>query len=277
MTKSINSINLVRMNNGAHFEFVSTVLTSIQSQTAVKQKVSDLATAFAAAIEAEDAALKVSTKSLITDDIAQADDDRGTLYIGYKRAVKGFRSVKDADMAQVAKVLNQHLKDYDINTQDQMDKETGLLANFIADLEGKYADYVTTLGLTLFVTQMKEANERVRTLIRQRVNERMGIAVGALKTARTNTDAAYHNLVQMVNALALVHGDTDYAAFIDYVNAEITRYKREVLSQKATAADTSADTDSSSSGGSSSGDTSGSGSSGGSSTTLPGDSGTGED
>ncbi len=289
MEKSILPINLSRMNNGAHFEFASTVLASIQSQTVAKQKVSDLVAAIKAAIEVEDAALKVSTKSLITDDIAQADDDRGVLYIGYKRAVKGFRSVKDADMAQAAKVLNQHLKDYDINTQDQMDKETGLLANFIADLEGKYASQVTTLGLTLFVTQMKEANERVRTLIRQRVNERMGIAVGALKTARTNTDAAYHNLVQMVNALALVHGDTDYAAFIDYVNAEITRYKREVLSQKATAADTSADssvstdTGTGDTGGSSSGSTSGSGdsgSTGGSTsggTTLPGDSGTGED
>ena len=174
-------------------------------------------------------------------------------------------------------------------------QNTGLLANFIADLEGKYASYVSTLGLTLFVTHMKEANERVRTLVRQRVNERMGITVGALRTARTATDAAYHNLVQMVNALALVNGDADYAAFIDYVNAEITRYKREVLNQKASAADTSADsststdtdapdadnTDSSTSGDSGSSSDSGSGSTsggtGGSSTTPSGDSGTGED
>ena len=302
MGKEILPINLGRMNSGAHFEYVSMVLASVQSQAAVKQKVADLVAALASAIEAEDAALKVSTKSFITDDIAQADQDRDTFYAGYKKAVEGFLHMPIADMAQAAKVLNQHIKDYRINTQAQIDKETGLLANFIADLEGKYAGQVATLGLSVFVTHMKEANERVRTLIRQRVNERMGITIGALRTARTATDAAYHNLVQMVNALALVNGDADYAAFIDYVNAEITRYKREVLNQKASAADTSADsststdtdapdadnTDSSTSGdsgssstssGSDSGSQSGGSSSGtgGSSTTPSGDSGTGED
>ena len=302
MGKEILTINLVRMNSGAHFEYVSMMLASVQSQAAVKQKVADLVAALASAIEAEDAALKVSTKSFITDDIAQADQDRDTFYAGYKKAVEGFLHTPVADMAQAAKVLKQHIKDYRINTRAQIDQNTGLLANFIADLEGKYAAQVSTLGLTLFVTHMKEANERVRTLVRQRNNERMGIAVGALKTARTATDAAYHNLVDMVNALALVNGDADYAAFIDYVNVEITRYKREVLNQKASAADTSADsststdtdapdadnTDSSTSGdsgssstssGSDSGSQSGGSSSGtgGSSTTPSGDSGTGED
>ena len=295
MGKEILPINLVRMNSGAHFEYVSMMLASVQSQAAVKQKVADLVAALASAIEAEDAALKVSTKSFITDDIAQADQDRDTFYAGYKKAVEGFLHMPIADMAQAAKVLNQHIKDYRINTRAQIDQNTGLLANFIADLEGKYAAQVATLGLSVFVTHMKEANERVRTLVRQRVNERMGITVGALKTARTATDAAYHNLVDMVNALALVNGDADYATFIDYVNVEITRYKREVLNQKASAADTSADsststdtdasdTDNTDSGGSSDSD-SGSGSqsggsssgTGGSSTTPSGDSGTGED
>ena len=299
MGKEILPINLVRMNSGAHFEYVSMMLASVQSQAAVKQKVADLVAALASAIEAEDAALKVSTKSFITDDIAQADQDRDTFYAGYKKAVEGFLHMPVADMAQAAKVLKQHIKDYRINTRAQIDQNTGLLANFIADLEGKYAAQVSTLGLTLFVTHMKEANERVRTLVRQRNNERMGITVGALKAARTATDAAYHDLVDMVNALALVNGDADYATFIDYVNVEITRYKREVLNQKASAADTSADsststdtdadnTDSGDSGDSGSGSTSsgsGSGSqsggsssgTGGSSTTPSGDSGTGED
>ena len=299
MGKEILPINLVRMNSGAHFEYVSMMLASVQSQAAVKQKVADLVAALASAIEAEDAALKVSTKSFITDDIAQADQDRDTFYAGYKKAVEGFLHMPVADMAQAAKVLKQHIKDYRINTRAQIDQNTGLLANFIADLEGKYAAQVATLGLSVFVTHMKEANERVRTLVRQRNNERMGIAVGALKTARVNTDAAYHNLVDMVNALALVNGDADYATFIDYVNVEITRYKREVLNQKASAVDTSADsststdtdadnTDSGDSGDSGSGSTSsgsGSGSqsggsssgTGGSSTTPSGDSGTGED
>lgn len=232
--KEISDINIQRMNNGAHFTFVSNILARAEADAAVKEKASELVSNFKAAVTAEDEALKISQKSLLTDDIAKADNDRDALYAGYKKAVEGFLAMPVTDMAQAAKVLSQHIKDYKINTAGQLDKETGLLVNFITDLEGKFSAQVTTLGLTAFVTNLKEANERVRTLTLQRTNEKMGITVGALKTARTANDDAYRALVKMVNALALVFGEKDYTSFIDYVNTEITHYKREVLNQKST-------------------------------------------
>ena len=237
--KEIYDINIQRMNNGAHFTFVSNILARAEADTTVKGKASELVSNFKAAVAAEDEALKISQKSLLTDEIAKADSDRDALYAGYKKAVEGFLAMPIADMAQAAKILSQHIKDYKINTADQLDKETGLLVNFISDLEDKYAAQVAKLGLTAFVTNMKEANERVRTLTLQRTNEKISITVGALKTARTASDDAYRALVKMVNALALVFGEKDYTAFIDYVNTEITHYKREVLGKKATAPSTS--------------------------------------
>lgn len=231
--KEIYDINIQRMNNGAHFTFVSNILARAEADTAVKGKASELVSNFKAAVAAEDEALKISQKSLLTDEIAQADSDRDALYAGYKKAVEGFLAMPIADMAQAAKILSQHIKDYKINTADQLDKETGLLVNFISDLEDKYAAQVAKLGLTAFVTNLKEANERVRTLTLQRTNEKIGITVGALKTARTASDDAYRALVKMVNALALVFGEKDYTAFIDYVNTEVAHYKREVIGQKA--------------------------------------------
>ena len=268
--KEINDISLPRMNNGAHFTFVSNILARAEADTAVKEKASELVSNFKTAVSAEDEALKISQKSLLTDEIAKADSDRDALYAGYKKAVEGFLAMPIADMAQAAKVLAQHIKDYKINTAGQLDKETGLLVNFISDLEDKNAAQVAKLGLTAFVTNLKEANERVRTLTLQRTNEKIGITVGALKTARTASDNAYRALVKMVNALALVFGEKDYAPFIDYVNTEITHYKREVLGQKSSAPSTSgsssADSGSSTpSGGGGSSSDSGSSSSGGSS------------
>ena len=237
--KEIYDINIQRMNNGAHFTFVSNILARAEADTAVKEKASELVSNFKTAVSAEDEALKISQKSLLTDEIAKADSDRDALYAGYKKAVEGFLAMPIADMAQAAKVLAQHIKDYKINTAGQLDKETGLLVNFISDLEDKYAAQVAKLGLTAFVTNLKEANERVRTLTLQRTNEKIGITVGALKAARTASDDAYRALVKMVNALALVYGEKDYTAFIDYVNTEVTHYKREVLNQKASAPSTS--------------------------------------
>ena len=288
--KEIYDINIQRMNNGAHFTFVSNILARAEADTAVKGKASELVSNFKAAVAAEDEALKISQKSLLTDEIAKADSDRDALYAGYKKAVEGFLAMPIADMAQAAKILSQHIKDYKINTADQLDKETGLLVNFISDLEDKYAAQVAKLGLTAFVTNLKEANERVRTLTLQRTNEKIGITVGALKTARTASDDAYRALVKMVNALALVFDEKDYTAFIDYVNTEITHYKREVLGQKASAPSTSgnsavdsgststpssggstSDTGSSSSGGSTPGGSSSGGSTSGGSSSSDGD------
>ena len=237
--KEIYDINIQRMNNGAHFTFVSNILARIEADTTVNGKASELVSNFKAAVAAEDEALKISQKSLLTDDIAKADIDRDALYAGYKKAVEAFLAMPIADMAQAAKVLAQHIKDYKINTAGQLDKETGLLVNFITDLEDKYSAQVAKLGLTAFVTNLKEANERVRMLTLQRTNEKMGVTVGALKVARTASDDAYRALVKMVNALALVYGEKDYTAFIDYANTEITHYKREVLNQKASAPSTS--------------------------------------
>ena len=269
--KEIYDINIQRMNNGAHFTFVSNILARAEADTTVKGKASELVSNFKAAVAAEDEALKISQKSLLTDEIAKADSNRDALYAGYKKAVEGFLAMPIADMAQAAKVLAQHIKDYKINTADQLDKETGLLVNFISDLEDKYAAQVAKLGLTAFVTNLKEANERVRTLTLQRTNEKIGITVGALKTARTASDDAYRALMKMVNALALVFGEKDYSSFIDYVNTEITHYKREVIGQKAknpsTSGDSSTDSGSSStpSGGKPGSSSSGGSSSGGSS------------
>ena len=276
--KEIYDINIQRMNNGAHFTFVSNILARAEADTAIKGKASELVSNFKAAVAAEDEALKISQKSLLTDDIAKADSDRDALYAGYKKAVEAFLAMPIADMAQAAKVLAQHIKDYKINTADQLDKETGLLVNFITDLEDKYSAQVAKLGLTAFVTNMKEANERVRTLTLQRTNEKMGVTVGALKAARTASDDAYRALVKMVNALALVFGEKDYTTFIDYVNTEITHYKREVLGQKASAPSTSGSSavdsaNSSTPSGGNSGSSSSGGSSSGGSSSSNGDDG----
>lgn len=272
--KEIYDINIQRMNNGAHFTFVSNILARAEADTAVKEKASELVSNFKTAVSAEDEALKISQKSLLTDEIAKADNDRDALYAGYKKAVEAFLAMPIADMAQAAKVLAQHIKDYKINTAGQLDKETGLLVNFITDLEDKYSAQVAKLGLTAFVTNLKEANERVRMLTLQRTNEKMGVTVGALKVARTASDDAYRALVKMVNALALVFGEKDYTAFIDYVNTEITHYKREVLNQKSTATSTldGSAGDSTKPGGSGSGSSTSSGSTtGGGSSSSDGD------
>ena len=247
----ISSISLERMNNGAHFMYVSYVLTRAEANETVADKAAVYLNAFKTAVEKEDEVLRLSQKNLLSDSIAEADAERDSVYLSYKNAVKVFLKLPMEEMAGAAKVLNQNLKDYAIDPKMQLDKESGLLKNLITDLEGKYKAEVEILSLTSIVARLKEANEKVVALMLQRDTESSTKIVGALKAARVVTDEAYRLFVRMVNSLAMVEGDTEYASFIDEMNAQILRYRREVLGQKAsgttadadTTADTSTDTD----------------------------------
>ncbi|MDE7226871.1 MAG: hypothetical protein K2N31_00930 [Treponemataceae bacterium] len=230
--KEIQSLPLTSMNNAAHFLFVSNMADRAEKDSAVAEKCRAQVEALRAAVTAEDENLQISAKSLTTDKIAEADRLRDQLYAGYKKAVSGYANFPVEDMAEAAKILQQHVKDYKIDTQAQLDKETGLLVNFIQDLEGKFAEQVKALSLGAFVEKLKAANEEVRALTGQRTDERSAKTAGALKAARAVSDEAYRMLVLHVNAHALLEGEADYAAFIDYVNTEIAHFKQEVLGGK---------------------------------------------
>ena len=230
--KEIQSFVPSHMNNGAHFTFVSNMAERAEKDVAVSEKCKAQVTVLRAAIAAEDENLQISAKSLTTDKIAEADRLRDQLYVGYKKAVGGYANFPVESMAEAAKVLQQHIKDYKIDTQAQLDKETGLLVNFIQDLEGKFAEQVKALSLGAFVEKLKAANEEVRSLTGQRTDERSAKTAGALKAARTASDEAYKMLVLHVNAHALLEGEDAYSSFIDYANTEIAHFKQEVLDGK---------------------------------------------
>ena len=77
--KQIEDISLPRMNNGAHFTFVSNILARAEADTTVKEKAANLVTALHDALAAEDEALKLSQKNLLSNEIAKADADRDAL------------------------------------------------------------------------------------------------------------------------------------------------------------------------------------------------------
>ena len=202
----IQAIDLVRMNNGAHYEFMKVVSDRFATETALSTNAAakKAIEALAAAVKEEDRCIVISQKSLITDDIKAADDKRDNIFRGLRKSIKGLTDAPVPDMAQAAKELQQCLVDYRIDPAMQLDRETGLLHNFIADLETKYAAQVTKLGLTLFVAPLKEANAKVEQFIVDRTTAQSVIAAGELRAARLATDAAYRHQKSLSRSVLLL-------------------------------------------------------------------------
>ena len=239
MMIDIQKVDLVGMNNGAHYEFMKVVNDRFAAETTLSTNASakKVMEALAAALKEEDRCLVISRRNLITDDIRAADKTRDDIFRSLRKAINGFTDAPVADVAKAGKVLKQCVTDYAINPAMQLDRETGLLHNFIADLETKHATEVAKLGLTLYVAPLKEANAKVEQFIVDRTTAQSVIAAGELRAARLATDAAYRHLVKFVNALATVSGTTDYDALAKFLNEHIDRFKHEVLPKKKKADD----------------------------------------
>lgn len=228
----IKVISLERMNNGAHFTYMTNVLNRAEADEHIKVDAATQVADLKAALAMEDKYFKTSDKNLKTDIIAAADAERDKLCRNYLKTLKALMNMPDETIANSAKALVQMFIDYEFDPDAQLDKQTGILLNMVSDWEGKHAQDVTNTNTGKFVELIKAANEKVHSLMVERSDEQKEIPVGALKSARKQTDIAYRALVKMVNALIMVNGETDYADFVKFLNYEIKRYKEEVLNQK---------------------------------------------
>ena len=87
----IGTLSQERLNNGAHFLFISNVLARAEADTNIKSKLSTQIVSLKAAMEQEDEDLKISQKSMLTDDIATADAQRDGLTAVTKRLLMASR------------------------------------------------------------------------------------------------------------------------------------------------------------------------------------------
>lgn len=227
----ISTISLPRMNNGAHFLYNTDFYNRIEADTKVKNKIAEVLTRYKQAIDHEDEALATSRKSLNTDKIVEYDRRRDSLYSAIKNIVRAQLVVSDPVVQNAAREIYQVIKDYNIDVKTQLDKETGLLLNFIDDMENKYTDQVEKLALNSFIVQLKQSNAFVRSYTADRSDERMANPAYTLKDARKVTDEVYLEVVKQINAHAVLEGDADYKALISAQNKEIVHYKQQVLKQ----------------------------------------------
>ena len=106
------------------------------------------------------------------------------------------------------------------------------MTNFIQDLrEDKYTAYLAALGLDEWLKALETANNQCATLTVQRSN---GITeTGASKAARNALNTAYADLVELLNALAVVNDDNaPYAEVFGKINNRIKHYE-DVLANRA--------------------------------------------
>lgn len=231
MTTSIQGIQASSLPNGAHYNFMQEVATAISADTPAATALGAIFTAFTAALATEDAALKVSQKSFLTDDINAADTGRDRFLSIANGVLNAWERHPDPVIAARARRLRQSLRDYGIDPNMQLDKETGLLSNLITDWQGPLREDVAALALTETVEAMRVKNEEVKTLVARRADEYTLRYSHNLRAARLATDEAYRTLIRRINAYLEIGADDTFTALAGHLNTRIISYKQQVLRQ----------------------------------------------
>ena len=233
--KKIGNIDLTRATKAGHIDFIRAVCEAAEAEEGVLAN--DVARkaveALKAAYNEERESLTLSTKSLLTDDIHAADMERDGLFTGFKGTVMAQQYMPYADKAKAAKELTQRIKDFRLRRTLQLDEETALLGKLIEECEEKYATHVEHLSVTAYVSALKEANDRVRRLINERMQNQRLRKEAEVDSSRRGSDKAYRWLVEVVNAMQILLGDEARVGhFIDFMNALIKRYRQVVFAKR---------------------------------------------
>ena len=230
--KQIISIFLRDLQNDEHHKFQFDIKNLVDKETAEKLKIKPLFLSYLAALEAEDAAIKVEQGSLETKTITQADEYRDVLERGFYKFIESQTMSFDPAIRIAAEHILRKLDQYGELRNLPYNKETDNIKTRDAELRTNYVADLTTAQANVWLTKIDEANDEFDSHFGSRANELAARISSNVRNARIFVDPAYQAIVNQINALVLVEGEANYAEFIDRVNYYINYYKTGVAARR---------------------------------------------
>ena len=225
--KKINTLNVKQLRTEECFGYLKQVLAETSNLPSEETPAAQTTAvnAFETAYDAFDTALKASAVNPATASATDADVERDQSWRAANAYVKAMCNHPTADIAATAAEAKSLFDKYGDPTSLAQTEESGVLHNLLQDLETLDSSKRLSLNLDVWITDLKTKEEAFLAAAAQRTEADAARQVGIVKETRTAAEAAYRSLVDTVNALAMINGDTAYATFIDHVNAMIERQK----------------------------------------------------
>lgn len=246
--KKIQTINLKQLRVEECFGFLKQVETetvnlSSQEETDSPSEISLLAnvdsvlqaniSAFKAAVDAFDIALKASSINPASAEVAATDTARDDSWRKINNYVKAMCGYPDDDVAASAIEARALFEKYGDPTSLAQTEKSGILHNLLQDLEGLDSAKREALTLDPWINNLRKKEEAYLAASNWRTEANSTRQVGIVKDSRVAAEVSYRTLVDTVNAYVVFNGAETYATFINHLNAIIDRQKA-ILKVRAT-------------------------------------------
>jgi hypothetical protein len=223
------------LHNDEHDQLHSDIENLILVETIGKLGITDQYPVYQQARIAEKAALQVEQGSVYTIPITQSDGYRDDLDLGFELLVESHLHHFDPQVQEKAQRVWRILQQYGTIRKLNYNAESSNMTNRNTELITKYAADVAAIGNglgTQWLNKLNEANNQFISHFGDRATEASARISGNVLDARIAVDNAFNDITTRINALVVVNGEANYAAFIDKVNYYINYHKETLAARK---------------------------------------------
>jgi hypothetical protein len=223
----IESINSHNLTQALHLQLAGEAQGLIEKFDPSVLKIVPQFESFRISVEKEDLSYKIIRKSDLSEAKENADQERDTIIIGINDGVRAALRHFSPAVNEAAKRLKIVLDTYNTPRPLQdlpYDAETAAVNNLLQEFEGKYSADVQITGLTPWVAELHQRNDRFDRLAKAYNEQQAAKPSFKFKDVRRETDEAFKKIVLVINALVVMEGESAYAPFITELNTLIKHY-----------------------------------------------------
>ena len=223
----IDVINLSRLHNNEHFQFMTDVQGLIGSHGAATLGIEAHYPPFEQALAEEGVALRVEQGNILSKQIAELDKLRDRTWSASSARVKATLLSPNPEDITSAEVILRIIDRYGDMRNMSYNDESAALTNLVKDMQlPENAPHLDRNGITAWVNELKGQNEQCQALLNQRNAIEAQKASGNVRMVRRMVDPLYKAMVDTINALMVLGTASPAAiAFAGHLNEQIDRYR----------------------------------------------------
>lgn len=226
LTKQIGNVSKTVLTNTAHMNMHTEIDARITAVTPAKLKLEALAPLYRQAIDTEGTCVNRIMKSTETVKMVDKDKERDRVFIFINSQVNSFANCPDKEMQAAALVLQAMFNAYAKAYNQSFSEETAAIDGLLRDMKDETRKAAAEkLHLSAYFTQLETLNDEYKALDAARIDEYTNRVKIDTLSARKETDNILAEIIQRINALAVLEPTDDILSFIDTVNQIFKKYK----------------------------------------------------
>ena len=228
----IFELHLNNLRNEEHLNLQNNLKELVLAATPVALGIEKLWPAWLALHENEKEAIEFISKSARTAALAEADQRRDEVLIGFRAHIKAAALHFNSDRKAAAMRLRVVFDQYDGIEKRAYNEETTSIENLLADLNQSHLADIALLGLNEFMAELHACNQAFSTLLAERYTETANRTPLRMKAIRQDMDAIYDQICTRINARMLLDGNEVIEGFIKELNSRHEALRIQIAQRK---------------------------------------------